>query len=47
MQLEFKKYEDFGKWYQQVVVKGEMIEYSDISGCYILRPQSYFIWEQI
>ena len=24
-----------------------MIDYSDISGCYILRPWSYFIWETI
>lgn len=28
-------------------MKSEMIEYYDISGCYILRPLSYFIWEQI
>jgi bifunctional glutamyl/prolyl-tRNA synthetase len=24
-----------------------MIEYYEISGCYILRPLSYFIWESI
>jgi prolyl-tRNA synthetase len=24
-----------------------MIDYYDISGCYILRPRAYFIWEQI
>ena len=24
-----------------------MIEYYDVSGCYILKPWSYFIWEQI
>lgn len=24
-----------------------MIEYYDVSGCYILRPWSYFIWDQI
>eukprot|EP01083_Nonionella_stella_P069016 183677_1 len=39
--------EDFPRWYSDVVTKGEMIEYYDISGCYILRPDSYFIWEQI
>ena len=26
------KAEDFGRWYQELVVKSEMIEYSDISG---------------
>lgn len=37
----------FADWYSQVIVKSEMIEYYDISGCYILRPWSYFIWETI
>ena len=31
----------------QIITKGELIEYYDVSGCYILRPSSYFIWEQI
>ena len=34
-------------WYSQVVVAGELIEYYDISGCYILRPWAYSMWEQI
>lgn len=32
-------------FFYQVVVNGEMIEYYDISGCYILRPWSISIWE--
>jgi len=39
--------DDFGGWYQQVLTKAEMIDYYDISGCYILRPPSYYIWERI
>ena len=39
--------EDFADWYAQAIVKGEMIEYYDISGCYILRPWSFYIWERI
>ena len=35
------------QWYKQVITKAEMIEYYDISGCYILRPWSYSIWESI
>lgn len=31
----------------QVLRKGEMIDYYDISGCYILKPASYGIWEVI
>jgi len=42
-----KKRGDFSKWYQEVITKSEMIEFYDISGCYILRPWSYYIWECI
>ncbi len=34
-------------WYSQIITKAELIEYYDVSGCYILRPWAYFIWEQI
>ncbi|KAK5779302.1 proline--tRNA ligase PWA37_004176 [Arxiozyma heterogenica] len=41
------KSKDFPGWYQQVLTKGEMLDYYDVSGCYILRPPSYAIWENI
>lgn len=41
------KEKDFSSWYTQVVTKGEMLDYYDVSGCYILRPNSYFVWETI
>merc|ERR1711911_541303 len=44
---EFKKEENLPEWYSQVITKSEMIEYYDVSGCYILRPWSYAIWEFI
>jgi prolyl-tRNA synthetase len=31
----------------QVITHAEMIDYYDISGCYILRPWSFNIWEAI
>ncbi|KAH9618676.1 hypothetical protein KSS87_022236 [Heliosperma pusillum] len=43
--LSFKKDDNFGEWYSEVVVSGEMIEYYDISGCYILRPTTMVIWD--
>ncbi|KAF5732047.1 bifunctional glutamate/proline--tRNA ligase-like [Tripterygium wilfordii] len=43
--LSYKKEENFGEWYSEVVVNAEMIEYYDISGCYILRPWTMAIWE--
>ena len=31
----------------QVITKSEMIDYYDVSGCYVLRPWAYSIWEHI
>ena len=45
--LEAKKEENFPDWYSQVITKAEMIEYYDVSGCYILRPWSFSIWDKI
>lgn len=45
--IDAKREEDFGKWYNQVVHRADLIENYDISGCYILRPDSYEIWEKI
>ena len=39
--------DEFSDWYQQLLKKAELIEYTEISGCYILRPRAYAIWEQI
>lgn len=39
---------DFPSWYQEVVLKAEMIEYyNEISGFFILRPTSMYIWNVI
>lgn len=45
--LSVTREEDFGQWYSELVVRSELIEYYDVSGCYILRPWAYAIWEQI
>ena len=45
--IEVKKDVDLAEWYRQVITKSELIEYYDISGCYILRPHAYAIWEFI
>ena len=39
--------EDFAQWYTDVVKKAELIEYSSIRGCMIIRPYGYAIWENI
>lgn len=45
--MEITKADDFGAWFSQLVVKTEMIEFYDISGCYILRPWSFSMWDMI
>lgn len=38
--LTVKKEDNFPDWYQQVIMKAELLEFYSISGCYILRPAS-------
>ncbi|EKG02718.1 prolyl-tRNA synthetase, putative,bifunctional aminoacyl-tRNA synthetase, putative [Trypanosoma cruzi] len=42
-----KREENFPQWYVEVITKAEMIEYYDVSGCYIIRPWAFFIWSRI
>ncbi len=39
--------EDFAKWYTDIVKKAELVEYSSVKGCMIIRPYGYAIWEKI
>lgn len=39
--------EDFAKWYTDVVKKAELISYSGVKGCMVIRPYGYAIWENI
>ena len=39
--------EDFGRWYTDIVKNAELIDYSSVKGCVILRPYGYAIWENI
>ena len=45
--IDSKKEDNFSKWYQEAISRSEMLEYYDVSGCYILRPWAYGIWERI
>lgn len=38
---------DFAQWYTDVVLRAELIDYSTVRGCTILRPYGYAIWENI
>ncbi len=39
--------EDFAQWYTDICLKAELVDYSSVRGCVILRPYGYAIWENI
>ena len=40
-----KKEENIAEWYQQVCLKAELADFSQVKGCMILRPNGYAIWK--
>ena len=38
---------DFAQWYTDIVKKAELIDYSSVKGCMIIKPAGYAIWENI
>lgn len=42
-----KKAGNFDEWYTQVILKGEIADYTPVSGCLAYRPSGYAIWENI
>jgi prolyl-tRNA synthetase len=39
--------QDFARWYTDIVKKADLIDYSSVKGCMIIRPYGYAIWENI
>ena len=39
--------EDFAQWYTDVVLKAELIDYTSVKGCMVIKPAGYAIWELI
>lgn len=39
--------DDFAQWYTDICLKAELVDYSSIKGCMIIRPYGYAIWENI
>jgi len=39
--------DEFSEWYTQLLQKAELIEYTNVSGTYVIRPRAFFIWESI
>ncbi|MGQ9491549.1 MAG: proline--tRNA ligase [Anaerolineae bacterium] len=39
--------EDYSRWYNEVVQKAELADYSPVKGCMVIRPYGYTLWENI
>ncbi len=42
-----KRAEDFSQWYNDIVLRAELADYSPVKGCMVIRPYGYAIWENI
>jgi prolyl-tRNA synthetase len=39
--------QDYSKWYNELVVKADLAESSDVRGCMVIKPYGYAIWEKM
>ena len=39
--------EDFSKWYNEIVQKADLADYSPVRGCMVIKPYGYTLWENI
>jgi len=39
--------DDFSEWFTQLMIKADLADYTDVSGCMVFKPASYAIWEKI
>jgi prolyl-tRNA synthetase len=39
--------ENYSQWYNDIVVKADLAENSDVRGCMVIKPSGYAIWEKM
>lgn len=39
--------ENFPQWYTDVILKTDMVDYSEVRGCMVIKPYGYRVWELI
>ncbi len=39
--------EDYSRWYNELVMKADLAENSDVRGCMVIKPYGYAIWEKM
>ncbi|WP_316837120.1 proline--tRNA ligase [Pedobacter nutrimenti] len=41
------KNEDYSQWYNDIVIKADLADHSDVRGCMVIKPYGYSIWEKM
>ncbi len=41
------KQKDYNQWYNDIILKAKLADYSDVRGCMVIRPYGFAIWEKM
>jgi len=39
--------EDYAQWYNDLIIKGELADYSAVRGCMVIKPYGFALWENM
>jgi prolyl-tRNA synthetase len=39
--------QDYAQWYNDLILKGGLADYSDVRGCMVIKPYGYGLWENM
>jgi len=39
--------DEFSEWFTQLMLKADLADYSEVSGCMVFKPSSYALWEKV
>ena len=39
--------QDFAAWYNDIIIRAELADYSPVRGCIVFRPDGFAIWEEL
>ncbi len=45
--LTAKKTGNFSEWFQQLILKADLADYTPVSGCMVFKPTAWAMWEKI
>ena len=45
--ITINKKDNFSEWFTELILKSELADYTDVSGCIVYRPIAYALWEKI